>query len=96
MDHQEPKIELDVLRHIERLTEELNKRMGKQGRGVLRRYPLSFTLLALAGVVAVSEGLKGVLEEIGFSGHPWYLLLTGLIILIITGSLYKKLDKAEI
>jgi hypothetical protein len=43
--------------------------------------------------VAVSEGLKGVLELVGFAGHPWYMLLTGLAILLITGSLYKKLDK---
>ncbi len=60
----------------------------------MRRYPLSFALFALFGVVAVSEGVKGILETLGiFDGHPVYMLIVGLVILVITGSLYKKLDK---
>ena len=88
-----PQNQLDILRHIETLTESINKTMGARSRSVLRRYPLTFILLALFGVAAVSEGIKGILELIGFSNHPVYLFITGLLILTVTGALYKKLDK---
>lgn len=84
--------ELDVLRQVERLAETVNKEMNRRSRFALRRYPLTFTLLAVFGVVAVSEGVKGILEEIGFRNHPVYLLLIGLAILIVLGLVYKKLD----
>jgi hypothetical protein len=91
----EPEIHdrLDVLLHIERLTEELNKQMSSRSRFVLRRYPLTFGLLALFGVVAVSEGAKGILEEAGLLQSPAQLLFIGLFILLILGSVYKKLEK---
>jgi len=85
--------EVDLLHRIETLTRQINNQMADAHRSALRRYPLSFTLLALFGVVAVSEGIKGGLEVIGFDGHPWYLLLAGLVILVVTGTLYKKLEK---
>jgi H+/gluconate symporter-like permease len=87
------KTELDILHEVEKLTKRVNSYMEMQSHFVFRRYPLTFTLLALFGVVAVSEGLKGVIEDLGFTGHPWYMLFAGLVILIITGTLYKKLDK---
>ncbi|HEY4518057.1 MAG TPA: hypothetical protein VJG48_00345 [Candidatus Paceibacterota bacterium] len=87
------KTELDILHEVEKLTRQVNGYMRSQSRSVFSRYPLTFTLLVLFGVVAVSEGLKGVIENLGFAGHPWYMLLVGLAILVITGSLYKKLDK---
>lgn len=94
MKEDNPRDQLDLLLHLERLTEELNRRMSSPGRFVLRRYPLTFTIAALFGVVAVSEGIKGILEKISiFKNEPFYLLAIGLIILLILGSIYKKLDK---
>ena len=88
------KISLDVLQHIEELSRQVNEIMDSRTKTVFRRYPLTFALLVLFGVVAVSEGLKGVLKEIGLLDYnPWYLLAVGLLILVITGKLYKKLDK---
>ncbi len=85
---------LDLLLQIEKLTRELNNQMSSRSRFVLRRYPLSFGLLALFGVVAVSEGVKGILERISFlHNEPLYLLGLGLLVLLILGSVYKKLDK---
>jgi hypothetical protein len=85
--------QLDLLLRLERLTEELNRQMSQRSKFVLKRYPLTFGLLALFGVVAVSEGAKGVLEELGLLHSPAYLLLGGLILLLILGSVYKKLEK---
>ncbi len=86
--------EIDALHHIEKLAEGINHEMSKRNHFVLRRYPLTFALLALFGVVAVSEGAKGLLDEAGFKDHPLSLLLIGLVILSILGLVYKKLDKA--
>jgi hypothetical protein len=85
---------LDLLLHIERLTEELNDKMNARSKFVLRRYPLTFAIFILFGVVAVSEGVKGIIERVEFlNGHPWTMFLLGLIILLLVGSVYRKLDK---
>ena len=87
-------IELDILKRIEELSIKVNDFMSVKTRSVFRRYPLTFIFLILIGVIAVSEGMKDIITHISFfAGHPWRLLVSGLIILIITGSLYKKLDK---
>lgn len=86
--------QLDLLLRIERLTEELNRRMGAPSAAAFKRYPLTFGLLALFGVMMVSEGLKGFLERIGFlHDKPLYLLAIGLVILTILGSVYRKVNK---
>ena len=87
-------INIDILRHIEHLSDQINRIMAGSAKPVLRRYPLTFALLIVFGVVAVSEGTRGVLQSFGlFNNHPWYLLVTGLFILVVTGTLYKKLDR---
>jgi hypothetical protein len=94
MQEPETKLELDILKNIEHLTERINGMMAKKGESAFRRYPLTFTMLVLFGVIAVSEGVKGVFDDLGiFAGHPWWLLILGLVILMVTGTLYKKLDK---
>ena len=94
MNEPESRDQPDLLREVERLTEEVNNMVGKQGRPVFRRYPLTFALLALFGAIAVSEGVKGIVSSIlVFENNPWYLFLIGLAILVFTGTLYKKLKK---
>jgi hypothetical protein len=93
MTEPNPRDQLDLLLHIERLTEELNGQMSKRGRFVLKRYPLTFGILALFGVVAVSEGAKGMLEEAGLLKSPVELFVIGLVVLLVLGSVYKKLEK---
>lgn len=85
---------IDLLKKFESLSNQLNQISSLYTRSATRRYPLTFTLLVLFGAVAVSEGAKGILESLGvFSNHPWYLFITGLVVLIFTGNLYKKLNK---
>jgi hypothetical protein len=89
-----PRDQVDLLLHIERLAEDLNKRMSEHSRFALRRYPITFAILALFGVVAVSEGLKGFLERVTLlHENPSYMLILGLLILTILGLVYKRLDK---
>ncbi len=94
MQNFNPKDQLDILLQLERATAELNRLMSERSQSVLKRYPISFALLALLGVVMVSEGTKGILSTLGILAiRPWYLLGLGVILLAILGSVYKKLDK---
>ncbi|MEI7810747.1 MAG: hypothetical protein WCI41_04330 [bacterium] len=90
------KEEIDLLKKAEDLTAGLNKKLGKRSKNVFGRYPLTFALLIFFGVVMVTEGVKDILKEIPyFENNPWVMLLIGLLILAITGTLYKKLGKGE-
>ena len=92
----ENKINLDILQHVETLSNKLNEVMASRTRSAFRRYPLTFALLILAGVIIVSEGVKGILRSLGlFDFNPWILLIIGILILAITGKLYKKLDNEK-
>ena len=95
MENKNPEqISLDILKHIEDLSRQVNEIIGRRTKSAFRKYPLTFALFVLVGVVCVGEGVKGVLEEVPwFAGHPWHLLVTGLCVLVVTGTIYKKLDK---
>lgn len=57
------------------------------------RFPVMFVLLSTFGLVATFYGFEKVLDQIPiFIEHPLYILFTGLIILSLTGTLYKKLN----
>ncbi|MCX6752316.1 MAG: hypothetical protein NTZ87_02335 [Candidatus Nomurabacteria bacterium] len=93
-EENEKEISLDILEHIENLSNQVNKNMASRTKGVFRRYPVTFGLLIVFGAIAVHEGLKGLMLEYGLLDiSPWYLVVTGLVILTITGTLYKKLEK---
>ena len=56
------------------------------------RFPLVFTLLGAFGLIATFYGFERIIDKIDFfADHPFLLLGTGLLVLILTGSLYKKL-----
>jgi len=95
MNHDgEKEISIDILRHVEEVSNKVNKLMASRADGVLKRYPITFGLLLLLGVIGLHEGLKGLLKNFGLLDiNPWFLILAGLIILTITGSLYNKLEK---
>ncbi|OGI76523.1 hypothetical protein A3C67_01755 [Candidatus Nomurabacteria bacterium RIFCSPHIGHO2_02_FULL_42_19] len=87
-------LSIDILKHLEDLSNEVNKIMASRARAVFRRYPVTFGLLILLGVIAVHEGVKGLIKSFGLLDiNPWYLVIFGLTLLAITGKLYKKLEK---
>jgi hypothetical protein len=89
----EPLNQLDILKHIETLVESTNEKMQKRSKGVLRRYPITFMLLVGVGISGFSEGLKGIWSFVGLKDQSLVLFIVGTLILILTGTLYKKLDK---
>ena len=56
------------------------------------RFPLLFTLLASFGVVATFYGFEGLINKVDLlANNPFIVLGTGILLLILTGTLYKKL-----
>ena len=57
------------------------------------RFPGVFVFLSTFGLVATFYGFEKVIDQIDFfAANPSMVLLAGILILAITGSLYKKLS----
>ena len=62
-------------------------------QSLARRYPTLFLLAVTFGVAAVFFGFERVLGSIDYlNERPWLILALGILVLIITGRLYKKLQ----
>ena len=56
------------------------------------RFPLLFTLLGAGGLVATFYGFERLIDKIDLiADNPFILLASGVLVLILTGTLYKKL-----
>jgi uncharacterized integral membrane protein len=65
----------------------------KRRDSVFARFPLVFTLLGTFGVVATLYGFQHLIDKVPlFVNNPLIPLAIGLTILVLTGTLYKKLD----
>lgn len=88
------KDQIDVLKKVEELTNKINELFNQKGKSVFSRYPLTFALAVVFGISMVSEGVKGLLEGVSFlKNSPLTMLIAGIAVLTITGTLYKKLSK---
>lgn len=71
---------------------EVIARLNQKKEGVLSRFPLLFTLLATFGLVATFYGFERLIDRVEFmADNPLILLSVGVLTLILTGALYKKL-----
>lgn len=69
------------------------ERLSKDREAAFERFPLLFTLLGSFGLVATFYGFERMIDQIDvFADNPLILLATGLVILVGTGTLYKKLN----
>lgn len=84
--------QIDILKKAEKVVENTNRSMEGRGRSMMKRYPITFSLLVVFGIVAIHDGIKGVFEEFGFTQHPFILLIVGLVILIFTGTIFKRFE----
>jgi hypothetical protein len=56
------------------------------------RFPFLVALLAGFGLVSTFYGFEKIIDKIElFVNHPWILLVTGLSLLAVTGTIYTKL-----
>lgn len=56
-----------------------------------KKFPIGTTIAATAGLVMVLYGMEKIIDKTFFAEHPWMLVFSGLIVLGITGSVYRKL-----
>jgi len=68
------------------------RELARTRDSVFARFPLLFTLLVAFGFSATLYGFFGIIDKISLlASNPFIALLTGVLILIFTGKLYKKL-----
>lgn len=88
---------INPLDHVEGMTRRANDYMGKQSRSVLGRYPVLFSLLTAFGVVSILHGFDSFIEYMPFlADRPLLVFFLGIIILVVTGTLYKKLGHRKL
>jgi uncharacterized integral membrane protein len=70
----------------------IERRVAPVRKRVLQRFPILFLLLVTLGATATIIGLEQILLQITFlQNNPVALLIIGLALLVLTGTLYKKL-----
>ena len=81
---------------IERLDKRTNKiyeLVKNYHTSVFERFPLLFSVLGSIGLALTFYGFEKVIDELPFfADRPEIVLVSGLVILLITGTMYKLLD----
>ncbi|MEK7065872.1 MAG: hypothetical protein AAB938_00805 [Patescibacteria group bacterium] len=84
----------DPIKQVEDLTRGANDFMKRSGKSVLGRYPLVFSFLGTFGVVLIINGFEGVIDKISvLRERPILILIVGILLLTLTGTLYKRIEK---
>jgi len=57
-----------------------------------RKFPWLFAVTGAFGIVATFYGFEKLIDKVDiFVENPWILLITGLLVLAVTGTFYNKL-----
>jgi hypothetical protein len=87
-------MERDPIQDLEKMVRQLQDKAGTYTKPVLQRYPLLFAFLLTFSVAAILHGFELATDEMEiFHTHPTLLILLGIIALLLTGTLYKILEK---
>jgi uncharacterized membrane-anchored protein YitT (DUF2179 family) len=85
------KQQTDPGKEEETLNEALHKFI-QQRDSAFKRLPLLFTLLGTFGLMSTFYGFQHIIQEIPLlANNPFIALVIGLVTLLFTGTLYKKL-----
>lgn len=77
---------------FERMEKSVGSIISPVQKTVFARFPILFTLLVTFGVAITFFGFERMVAEIAYlNDRPFLMLSTGLGILTLTGTLYKKL-----
>lgn len=86
----------DPIQHAEDLIRGVHDSAGKYTQPVLSRYPLLFAFLVIFSVSVIMKGFGDLIAQVGlFKQHPTILMAIGIVILLLTGKLYKWLKKGS-
>lgn len=92
INDQQAKVEAE-LQKLEEMGGRVPDRLKKYRDGAFAKFPLLFTLFSTFGLVATLYGFEKMIDQIDFfANNPYIILGTGLLILFVTGVLFKKLS----
>lgn len=87
-------MEEQVVSFFQDIPDTVHEAFRRHRRTVFERHPFLFSTLGLFGLVAVWQGFDDLIERVQlFDQYPSLLLGAGLIILLLTGRLYRHLDE---
>jgi len=70
----------------------VEKKFVEKQQNAFKRFPLLFTMLAAFGVVITYNGIHDLVQKVDWlNRNPVVTLIVGILILLFTGTLYKKL-----
>lgn len=91
-----PHMEKDPIQQIEEIIKEVHNTAGRYTEPVFKRYPLLFSFLIVFSIAAIIDGFRLLTEDIAiFHEHPTFLIAIGILSLLLTGKLYKSLEKMK-
>jgi len=74
-------------------TRTIRQMLDRRRKAAFSRFPLLFTLLGSFGLVATFYGFERLIDQVPlFVENPVILLATGVGVLVVTGTIYKKLQ----
>ena len=81
---------LEQAKHIEH---DIEEKIISYQKNTIQKFPFIFLGLSTFGGVAVFYGFEKIIEQTPFlADRPMYILISGFVILILTGALYRKLN----
>jgi hypothetical protein len=76
------------------LPESVHEAFARHRQSAFQKHPFFFSTIGLLGLVATWQGFDDVMERVRyFDAYPGSLLIAGLIILLLTGRLYRQMDR---
>lgn len=89
---QKERVEAEI-RKLEAMGDSLSGQAKRLRDNTFARFPILFLFLSTFGLVTTLYGFEKIIDQIRFfEENPLMVLVAGIIILIITGSLYKRLN----
>jgi hypothetical protein len=86
----------DPIQQAEKIIKGVHDSAGKYTQPVLKRYPLVFAFLVIFSVSAIMKGFGDLITQVAFfKQHPAILMVIGIVVLLLTGKLYKWLQKGS-
>ncbi len=89
---QVPVDSLQVPKKVVELPKPVVDKLAQRRDSAFSRFPLFFTLMAAFGLVATTDGFTRLISKVPLlANNPYITLAVGLVALLITGTLYRKL-----
>ncbi len=86
----------DPIQQAEKIIKGVHDGASRYTEPVLKRYPLLFAFLIIFSVATIMNGFGGIISKINyFDNHPSVLMFIGVLVLLLTGRLYKWLQKSS-